>query len=104
MTDDYLMKQIGVFIRFHRMNQNKTQAIISQKAGISRSTLSLLENGKTVTLLSFIQVLRTLKLLDIMENFNTHIEISPILLAKAERKNRKRASKVKIKASRKSSW
>ena len=58
MSDNALSEQIGHFIKHYRLQQNKTQEEVATKAGMSRSTLSLLERGETVTLASLIQVLR----------------------------------------------
>ena len=46
MSDQALVAQIGAFIKHQRMEQNKTQDVLASAAGISRSTLSLLERGK----------------------------------------------------------
>ena len=92
MSDHALAQHIGVFIRHHRMEQNKTQDTLAKAAGISRSTLSLLERGQTVTLATFIQVLRVLDQLQVMENFNVSQTMSPLELAKMEQNKRKRAS------------
>lgn len=56
MSDDAISKQIGNFIRHHRVEQNKTQDELAKDAGISRSTLSLMERGETVTVASLIQM------------------------------------------------
>jgi len=45
MSDKSLMETIGYFIKWNRLNQNKSQDQVAQEAGISRSTLSLLERG-----------------------------------------------------------
>jgi transcriptional regulator with XRE-family HTH domain len=92
MSDHALAEHIGVFIRHHRMEQNKTQDTLAKAAGISRSTLSLLERGETVTLATFIQVLRVLDQLHVMEIFNVSQTMSPLALAKIEQNKRKRAS------------
>ena len=91
LTDLGLLKQIGSFIKHHRLNQNKTQETLSKAAGISRSTLSLLERGETVNLHTFIRVLRVLDQLKVMDVFVVHQTISPLLLLKMEKKKRKRA-------------
>ena len=92
MSDAYIVQQIGAFVKHHRMEQNKTQAILANAAGISRSTLSILERGETVTLATLIQVLRVLDLLPILDAFVVHQTISPLALAKIEKDKRKRAS------------
>ena len=92
MSDKALAMHIGAFIKHHRMEQNKTQDVLAKAAGISRSTLSLLERGETVTLATVIQVLRVLDKLDVMEVFSVQQDISPLMLAKMEKGKRKRAS------------
>lgn len=92
MSDKALAEQIGAYIKHNRVEQNITQNDLAKIAGISRSTLSLLERGETVTLATFIQVLRVLDLLHIMESFTVQKVISPIVLAKMEKNMRKRAS------------
>jgi len=91
MSDKALTELIGNFVKHHRLNQNKTQDEVSVAAGISRSTLSLLERGETVSLSTVIQVLRTLDLLYIMDVFQVKNEISPIEYAKLQKKKKKRA-------------
>ncbi|HEY5498822.1 MAG TPA: helix-turn-helix transcriptional regulator [Bacteroidales bacterium] len=91
MSDGALAKHIGAFVRYHRLEQNKTQDVLAHAAGISRSTLSLLERGEAVTLATLIQVLRVLDQLHLMEAFSIPKTISPLVLAKMEQAKRKRA-------------
>ena len=104
MSDALLSEKIGHFIKHHRVQQNKTQEEVASKAGMSRSTLSLLERGETVTLASFIQVLRVLDLLYIMDSFKILTIISPIAIAKKEKEKRQRARSAKLNAKSKSEW
>ncbi|MDP1726846.1 MAG: helix-turn-helix transcriptional regulator [Bacteroidota bacterium] len=92
MSDKNLAQQIGAFIRHHRLLQNKSQDFIAHAAGISRSTLSLLEKGETVTLASLLQVLRVLDQLQVMDSFMVQQSISPLAMVKMEKEKRKRAS------------
>lgn len=96
MTDKGLCKTIGYFIKRERVNQNKSQSEVAKSAGISRSTLSLLERGQNVSISNFIQILRTLELLYIMDVFKVSDEISPIAYAKMKMKTRKRSRKKDI--------
>jgi len=91
MSDKALIETIGEFIQHHRLNQNKSQSDVAKDADISRSTLSLLERGKKISLISLIRVLRVLDLLHIMEAFKIKHEISPIEYAKLQRIKRRRA-------------
>ena len=91
MSDKALGAIIGNFIKHHRLNQNKTQDEVSVAAGMSRSTLSLMERGEKVTLSSLIQVLRVLDLLYVMDIFKISNEISPIEYAKLQKNKKQRA-------------
>lgn len=104
MSDQALAANIGAFVKHHRLEQNKTQDTLSHEAGISRSTLSLLERGETVTLATLIQVLRVLDQLQVMNAFEVQQHISPLALAKAEQGKRKRARNTKTQDPVKSDW
>lgn len=91
MSDKALTEHIGAFARHHRLVQNKTQDELASSAGISRSTLSLLERGETVTVTTLIQVLRVLDQLNIMNAFEIRETISPLALARLQRDKRQRA-------------
>lgn len=91
MNDKALSEYIGAFVRHHRMEQNKTQEGLAAAAGISRSTLSLLERGETVTVTTLIQVLRVLDQLAVLNAFEVRETISPLALAKLQKEKRQRA-------------
>src|SRR5665647_55027 len=91
MSDKALAGHIGSFVRHHRLEQNKTQDMVAHAAGISRSTLSLLERGETVTLATLIRVLRVLDQLQVMEAFSVENRISPLLLARIQKDKKQRA-------------
>jgi transcriptional regulator with XRE-family HTH domain len=95
MSDQKLSEQIGAYVKHHRLDQNKTQEELAYAAGISRSTLGLLERGQSVTLGTFIQVLRVLGLLHVMDFFKIDNAISPMALAKMEQEKRQRSRPVK---------
>lgn len=90
MSDKALSEYIGSFVRHHRMEQNKTQDELASEAGISRSTLSLLERGETVTVTTLIQVLRVLDQLSVLNTFEVRETLSPLALAKLQREKRQR--------------
>ncbi len=91
MSDKALAEKIGEFVRHHRMEQNRTQHELSASAGISRSTLSLLERGETVTVTTLIQVLRVLDQLPLLSAFEVSDTLSPLALAKLQKNKRQRA-------------
>jgi len=91
MSDGALAEYIGAFVRHHRMEQNKTQDKLATAAGISRSTLSLLERGETVTVPTLVQVLRVLDQLQVFGAFEVRKTMSPLALAKMQKEKRLRA-------------
>jgi transcriptional regulator with XRE-family HTH domain len=104
MSDKALAAHIGAFVKYHRLDQNKTQDIVARNAGISRSTLSLLEKGEPVTVATLIQVLRVLDQLQVMEAFGVQPAISPMILARMEQEKRKRARNKKKNTSEEVNW
>ena len=91
MSDKALVETIGKFVQHHRLNQNKSQNNVAKAAGISRSTLSLLERGRKISLSSLMQVIRVLDLLYTMEVFKIDNEVSPTEYAKLQKNKRQRA-------------
>jgi transcriptional regulator with XRE-family HTH domain len=93
-TNIGILLQIGIFIKEMRISQNKTQQQLADACGINRSTYIQIENGKGSSMLHFVQVLRALGALHLLNIFETQMQtISPIALAKAQQKKRQRASK-----------
>ena len=97
-SDRALLALLGDYIQKTRLNQNKTQQVLADAAGINRSTLVLLEKGKSGTLLTFVQVIRALEHLHVLEQFQLRTELSPMQLAEIETKKRKRAGKKSAKS------
>lgn len=91
-TDKTLLETIGNFIRHHRLNQNKSQTKVAQEAGISRSTLSLMERGEKTVVSNLLKVLRVLDQLQVLNIFEVQEEISPVEYVKMRKKQRQRAS------------
>lgn len=105
MSDPAIVEFLGEFIKKTRLAQNKTQQFISGTAGIHRTTLVKIEKGIGGTLISFIQILRALEQLQLLEVFEVKQELSPLKLAEIEMKKRIRASKQKIQNKKpKSTW
>ncbi len=106
MSDKALAEYIGTFVRHQRMELNKTQDELATSAGISRSTLSLLERGGTVTVATLIQVLRVLDQLQVLRTFKVQDIFSPLALAKLQKEKRQRATGISKKsdAYKKTDW
>ena len=93
LSDMALQAMIGQFIQQSRIRQNKSQQLVADAAGINRSTLSQIENGRGGTLLSLIQILRVLDQISFLKVFQVEEKESPLYLAKMEMKKRKRSRK-----------
>lgn len=108
MSDEAIEKKIGHYIKKVRQQQNKTQQEVANAASISRSTLSLLERGESGNLKTLIQILRVLDKLQTLKAFEYEEQLSPIALAKAQHKSKKRIRPTKksksISTKKKSNW
>jgi len=93
LSDITILKKLGDFIKHHRLDQNKSQDQLSKEAGISRSTLSLLERGEKVNLITLIQVLRVLDQLQWLEAFEIKKTISPIDYIKLQKKHERQRAR-----------
>lgn len=105
MSDPAILEILGNFLQKTRLSQNKTQQMVSEAAGINRTTLVQIEKGRGGTLLTFIQILRALEQLRLLEMFEVKKELSPLRLAEIEMKMRQRARIKKASKNRpKNTW
>lgn len=95
LSDNVVLEQMGRFVQQSRLKQNKSQQQIADAAGVNRSTLSQIENGKGGTMISLIQILRVPGQLSLMKAFQVEDKPSPMYLATLEMKERKRARNAK---------
>ena len=86
-----------------RLNQNLTQTSLADEAGVSRRTISRMENGEGVSLDTFIRVARALGLSDELQSLFAAPEISPIDRVR-ERPQRKHASSPRKKPDEPTPW
>lgn len=90
LSDGAIVKQLGHYVKQVRLQQHKTQAELATRAGLNRWTISQLENGESVNLMSLIQILRALDSLYVLHTFNVPDEISPLEYAKLKKHQRER--------------
>ena len=84
------MRQIGSKLKELRIEKNMKQKELADAAGVSVFTISSVENGKTTSLLTVIQLLRALEHLDYLDSFFQEESISPVAYAKLMKKNKKK--------------
>ena len=87
-TDRVLMERIGEKVRRCRIGAQITQKQLARQAAVSLSSVANLEKGGNCSLLTLIQVLRTLRSLDLLVPFFRDEELSPIAYAEAMQKQR----------------
>ena len=86
-SNNALLAQIGLKVKSRRIAANLTQKQLSEQAGVALSAVGNIEKGQNSSLLTLIQVLRTIKSLDLLEPFFREEEISPIAYAEKKKKN-----------------
>lgn len=93
---DMLERQIGQNLQRYRLDQNLNQTELAKKAGLSRRTITSIENGNGSTLGTLIRILRALKKEHLLQELLSKPPISPAKLHEANlilNKTRKHASK-----------
>lgn len=92
-TDLELLKEFGTRIRLTRMERNLTQQMLADRSGLNRCTIRDLENGRSVNLLSLLQLLRSLELLDRLDLLLPNSSQSPVLVKMLQERKRVKPSK-----------
>lgn len=90
MTNEALLQYVGKQMRQMRINAQLSQQQLADRAGVSRSTITQVENGKGIKLEPMVAMLRVLNKLEILNSFETQAMASPLLLAKKEGKTPQR--------------
>ena len=92
LNDLGILELLGERVQQERLNQNMTQTDLVHRAGINRTVLTRLENGKGCTLSSLVRILRSLGKIDQLDLFLPEPGVSPIQLAKRTGFRRREAS------------
>ena len=96
MTDKAIVSHICSQIRHIRLERNITQEQLSERSGLGRATISRIEKGQSVSLLTLVQLLRALDSLELLNAFSqTPHSFSPMQLLMEPKPQRYRASSIK---------
>lgn len=95
LSDPMILQRLGGRIRDYRIRMEMTQNELAERSGVSMGTIVRLEHGDTVSVLLLISILRTLGLLENLENMLPELTISPIQLRKMQGKNVQRVRRKK---------
>lgn len=93
LSNPAIMIEIGKRLKSYRIRKNLSQKELASRAGISVLSVQNLEKGRFVTMVTFISILRMLKLLGNIEILVPELPISPVELLKLKGKTRKRVQK-----------
>lgn len=91
LSDKALEHEIGEHIKNLRLQKNLTQEQLSKKTLLSLNTIKSLEAGRG-KISTLIAILRELKALDRLHVLTLELSISPLQLALAKNRERKRAT------------
>lgn len=90
------IKQLGQTLEQLRLSKNLSQSAAASEAGVSRRTITRMEAGETVSLDTFVRVLKVYDVADRLATLFPVIDVRPIERVKFGGKQRKRASSVAI--------
>ncbi|MBK1881664.1 helix-turn-helix transcriptional regulator [Luteolibacter pohnpeiensis] len=93
LSNPQIEKELGSRLKSRRLERNLSQAEVAEKSGLSRRTITAIENGQGSTLATFIAYLRALNALDSLEGILPDPGPSPVALARLQEEPRKYASK-----------
>ena len=91
MSSGAICKEIGQRLKRARLNANRTQKEVAERAGLSVTAVQSVERGDA-RLESVVLVLMALDMVEQIRNFVPEQEISPLQLVKLQGKKRQRAS------------
>lgn len=74
-----------------RLSKNRNQSQVAEEAGVSRRTITRLENGEGVSLDTFIRVLRALGAVDRLQTLLPDTTVSPVERVRMKGRKRKHA-------------
>ena len=98
LNNKQILAELGKSLQRKRINFHLTQKDLSEKAGISQYTVVGMEKGRSVSLDTFITVLRQMEHLDLLYHLFLKPEpIAPDVLLKLEKKKKRRVRKTKNK-------
>lgn len=95
MSNPAILTKLGTRIKDARIRKGITQEELALTSGVSSLTVANIEKGKSVTMLMFLAVLRSLGLLENLENLIPEAKISPLQLKKMQGKKRYRVRRLK---------
>ena len=97
LTDKTILAELGGRIAQRRLELQFTQAVLAERAGVSKRTVERIEAGATAQMSTMIRIFRALELLDALDGLVPEAVARPMDLLKLKGKERQRASRKKKK-------
>lgn len=95
-TDTAVLRELGSRLRRARLERNTSQSQLAEEAGVGRVTVQRIEEGESASMTNLVRVLRTLGLLEDLDQLVPEPRPSPIeqLRRQGRRRQRARAPRV----------
>jgi len=90
LSNRQIHQEMGKRVKAIRLQKRLTQQEVAEKAGVSLYSITQIENGKSVSLSTFIPVLRVLRLLNNLEQLLPEQEVSPVEVMRLKGKSPQR--------------
>lgn len=90
MTDDAMLRELGMRLESRRIDAGLTQAELAERAGVSKRTVERIEAGHSTDFVMLIRLLRALKLIEGLESLIADLPQSPLALLKLKGRQRQR--------------
>jgi transcriptional regulator with XRE-family HTH domain len=81
LSNPQIEQELGKRLKDRRLELNLSQERVAKRSGLSRRTITAIENGGGSTLTTLIALLRALQALDTLENFLPDPGISPMAMS-----------------------
>jgi transcriptional regulator with XRE-family HTH domain len=92
LSNQHIVLELCNELKKMRLSKNWSQGQLAEHAGLDRVTISRMENGRAVTLLTLVQVLRSLDQLEVLYSFISQPAVSPLRALAQQKNERKKAS------------
>ncbi len=93
LTNSQIEIELGKRLKRYRLEANLSQAEVATRSGLSRRTITSIENGEGSTLRTLIALIRALQAMDTLDNFLPDHGISPMAMMQLRDEPMKYSSK-----------
>ena len=84
MTTPSILREMGARLKEYRLRKGLMQSELAESAGVGVGTIAKMERGGAVSVQILLSVLRSLGLLENLEQFLPEPPVSPLLLRKLQ--------------------